>query len=213
MEKQEYSQLELFNKTSDEVNSAQRLPGILVNYIRTYERFVLMLIGIVISGVICFCIGVEKGKHIALARINSNLDLAEGQSAMPQKGGTEAGVSGQGAPLEPKEPRTAPAIAATDTQLAGISTTIAGAKGNINDAAQIPRAMAQGYTIQIASYLGKTAAQREMDVLKKQGLMPVVKSSGKYTVLCVGNFADMSTAKSLLTQLKRKYKDCYIRRL
>jgi len=110
MEKQEYSQLELFNKTSDEVNSAQRLPGILVNYIRTYERFVLMLIGIVISGVICFCIGVEKGKHIALARINSNLDLAEGQSAMPQKGGTEAGVPA-GAPLEPKEPRTAPAIA------------------------------------------------------------------------------------------------------
>jgi len=69
------------------------------------------------------------------------------------------------------------------------------------------------YTIQVATYNGKVSAQQELDILKKQGLMPVLRTSGKYIVLSVGNFPDQATAKSVLTQLKRKYRDCYIRRL
>jgi len=201
MEKQEYSQLELFNKTGEEAGSAQKLSGTLVSYIRTYERLVLMLIGIVITGVVCFCMGVEKGKHIAMSRTNSNLDLAH---------------RNPGADLE-IAPRTEvparPAMPARPTAPAGVAAMPITAADRSAPAPQPAAATAQGYTIQIASYAGKTSAQREMDALKKEGLLPVIKSSGNYTVLCVGNFPDKATAKSLLTQLKRKYRDCYIRRL
>lgn len=219
MEKQEYSQLELFNKTTEDSGSAQKLSGTLVSYIRTYERLVLMLIGIVITGVVCFCLGVEKGKHIAMSRTNSNLDLAHrnpgtvlesaprteapARSAMPARPTAPAGVAAM--------PLTASAGTGIQAVRAPVSAAATAVKPD--PAAQPSSATVQGYTIQIASYAGKTSAQREMDTLKKQGLLPVIKSSGNYTVLCVGNFPDKATAKSLLTQLKKKYRDCYIRRL
>jgi len=82
---------------------------------------------------------------------------------------------------------------------------------DLAQAAQL--AKVSGYTIQIATFKGQDNAQQEITALKKQGLIPVLRPSGKYKVLCVGNFPNQETAKSLLTQLKRKYRDCYIRRL
>jgi hypothetical protein len=201
MEKQEYSQLELFHKPGDDESSAQRLSMTFLGYIRMYERLVLMLIGLVITGVVCFCVGVEKGKRIALYQINSNLDIAYRNRSLPSKLEAPApvklpaAVSSSAAGVAVRQPISVPLV---DQQV--IVAKKAAVTGGV-------------YTIQIGSYEGKISAQQELAVLKKQGLLPVIKSSGKYTVLCVGNFPDQATAKSLLTQLKRKYRDCYIRRL
>jgi len=70
-----------------------------------------------------------------------------------------------------------------------------------------------GYTIQLASYKTKTHAQKETELLKKRGLSPLVLSKGNYAVLCVGNFSNKQTAQSLLSELRKRYKDCYVRRL
>ena len=235
MEKQEYSQLELFNKSADEAGAGQRLSGTFLTYIRMYERLVLMLIGIVITGSVCFCIGVEKGKNIALSRINSSMDLASGRSA------TGPGVNApfiKGAPIAPAvsaapaavsplrpagrtiiQPAAVPARISQQTSLASARVNQpAGAVSAlvnqpVNVAAAVAAPEASGYTIQIASYSGTRSADQEIAALKRQGLLPLIKSSGKYTVVCVGSFPDKATAKSLLTQLKRKYRDCYIRRL
>jgi len=72
---------------------------------------------------------------------------------------------------------------------------------------------APGYTIQLASYKTKTHAQKETELLKKKGLSPLVLSKGSYAVLCVGNFSNRETAQSLLSELRKRYRDCYIRRL
>jgi hypothetical protein len=228
MEKQEYSQLELFHKTGDEESQAQRLSGTFLSYIRTYERLVLMLIGIVITGVVCFCIGVEKGKHIALSRINSDMDIAYRSPAavgVPPRAGAgavqvppRAGAGAVQVPPRANTPLSGTAVQVTAPGQAGgqavrppVSVPV-----KVNQpvtVAQTGLPQGRGYTIQIASYAGTMSAQQEVATLKKQGLLPVLRSSGKYTVLCVGNFPDQATAKSLLTQLKRKYRDCYIRRL
>ncbi|MBI4708572.1 MAG: SPOR domain-containing protein [Candidatus Omnitrophica bacterium] len=71
----------------------------------------------------------------------------------------------------------------------------------------------QGYTIQLASYKTKISAQKEAESLKKRGLLPFVIIKGSYAVLCVGNFNNKETAQSLLSQLKNRYRGCYIRRL
>lgn len=202
MEKQEYSQLELFNQGRDSDNPGQRFSGTFLAYIRTYERLVLMLIGFVITGVVCFCVGVEKGKDIALARVNSNMDIALGASrtAAPQAP----------ARSEPKEEKQVPLTVSNPVVVARSALPVA------PPVAPTPSATAvqgKGYTIQLATFSGEFNAQKEITALKKQGLLPVLRPSGKYTVLCVGNFPNQETAKSLLTQLKRKYRDCYIRRL
>ena len=197
MENQEYSQLDLFNKTGNGESSAQRLSGTFLSYIRTYERLVLMLIGIVITGVVCYCVGVEKGKHIALSQTNLNLDIA----AATQPART--------APQAMRQPAQAVPVRVNQP----VTVTKAVPQAVPQAVSQAVPAAAGAFTIQVASYSGKATAQQEIADLKKQGMLPVLKASGKYTVLCVGSFPDQATAKSLLTQLKRKYRDCYIRRL
>lgn len=82
---------------------------------------------------------------------------------------------------------------------------------------QVPRTkeilVPQGFTIQLASYQTATYANKEAEKLKKKGLSPLVLPKGSYQVLCVGNFSDRKTAMSLLSELKKQYKDCFIRRL
>lgn len=70
-----------------------------------------------------------------------------------------------------------------------------------------------GYTIQIASYKFKKSAQNEVQALKKRGLTPILLSKGTYTVLCVGNFPSKKEAQTMLSEFKKRYAGCYIRRL
>lgn len=78
---------------------------------------------------------------------------------------------------------------------------------------QKPADSLQGYTIQVATYQTKKYASQEANVLKKKGFSAVVVSKGAHTIICVGNFSDKETARSLLPQLKKRYRDCFIRRL
>ncbi len=71
----------------------------------------------------------------------------------------------------------------------------------------------KAYTIQLASYRTRTYAQKEAKELKNKGLSPLVLSKGNYTVLCVGNFTNKEKAQPLLSELKKRYQGCYIRRL
>lgn len=70
-----------------------------------------------------------------------------------------------------------------------------------------------GYIIQLACYKTKSYAQTEAEQLKKNGLNPLILTKGDYVVLCIGTFTDRENAKAHLSELKKRYKDCYIRRL
>jgi hypothetical protein len=65
----------------------------------------------------------------------------------------------------------------------------------------------------VASYQSKTHAQKEAEALRKKGVTPLVLSKGDYIIVCVGNFSNRDAAKSLLLDLRKRYQDCYIRRL
>lgn len=69
------------------------------------------------------------------------------------------------------------------------------------------------YTIQLASYENGTHAQKEAETLKKKGFLPAVLPKGRHMIICVGNFANQQTAQPLLANLRKRYKDCFIRRL
>ncbi len=69
------------------------------------------------------------------------------------------------------------------------------------------------YTIQVATYKTKTYAQREADKLNEKGLKTLVLLKGKYVLLCVGKFLNKDEASVTLKKLKKRYQDCFIRRL
>lgn len=81
----------------------------------------------------------------------------------------------------------------------------------INTAAQNTNKIS--YTIQVASFRKKNSARQEADLLKKQGYPVSLIQKGKYVVVCVGTFKKPIEAKNRLNSLKKKYKDCLLRRL
>ena len=83
-----------------------------------------------------------------------------------------------------------------------------------------PQATAQAalgrFTVQLASYRSRVAAEKEVVLLKKKGFSTIVLTKGNYTVLCVGNFNNKEEARSFfLTQVKKqtRFQEYLIRRL
>jgi len=73
----------------------------------------------------------------------------------------------------------------------------------VTAAAEAQKQNLQGaYTIQVATYQEKT-----------NGFTALIISKGIHSVLCVGNFSNKETARPFLAQLKKRYHDCFIRRL
>jgi hypothetical protein len=161
-EKEDNLQLELFTQSKDTSDSRSRtFSKSFLAYIWNYEKTILIIIAVVITGIVSFSLGVEKGKRLAMLE-NSPAGFVEQREE----------VIKQPVPIEK-----------------------------------------ENYVIQLASYKIKTHAQKEVELLKKRGLSPLVLSKGSYIVLCVGNISNKETARSLLSELKKRYRDCYITRL
>lgn len=192
MERQNNSQLELFSQTSDSAGLKSRtLNSSFLAYIWGYEKTILIIIGIMITSVISFSLGVEKGRKISLSNNSQRLDVALKTETRTKAAATKQ-VTRQQQPVEP--------LKQTEKQ-------------NISEEPKV-KELIQAYTIQLASYKTRGFAEREAQALKKEGLPPpVVLSKGGYAVLCVGNFSSKQAAQQLLSELKKRYQDCRIRRL
>lgn len=195
MEKQNYSQLELFSGSGNLDNPATNENGrkSFLLRIRPYEKALVIIIGFITISLFSFSLGVEKGKKIAASAVS--LERAS-LPALPQP---VVNI------IEPKEniPTSNPVVYPDKP---GVLVK----KGREKTKGAKP-----GYTIQVASYKTNTFAQKEAELLKKRGFSPLFLTKGNYTVLCVGTFASRNTAEGVLFELKkqRRYVGCLIRRL
>jgi hypothetical protein len=71
----------------------------------------------------------------------------------------------------------------------------------------------QNYTVQVASYKTRQKAESEAKNLRKKGHQVLVLSKGNYIVVCAGSFSTKTKAQTILSQLKKEYRDCILRRL
>lgn len=166
MERQNNLQLELFSPSNDSAQINGRIShNSFLTHIRNYEKAILIIITLVITGIVSFSLGVEKGKTLSSTNVSPK---EEGQGTIIKK---EEVIE------KPQPPEK------------------------------------QSYIIQLASYKTKSFAEKEAESLKKKGFSPLILSKGNYSVLCVGSFPNKEVAQSLLSGLKKRYKDCYIRRL
>ena len=69
------------------------------------------------------------------------------------------------------------------------------------------------YTVQVATYKKGSYVKKEAQRLEKEGYKIIVVPKGKFIELCVGSFNDKNQAKLSLKKLRKKYQDCFIRRL
>jgi hypothetical protein len=77
MEKINNSQLELFYKTPGYVKDKKQVSGSFLSYIWKYEKTILISIFFIITSIISFSLGVEKGKKMTALRVSPNFDMAD----------------------------------------------------------------------------------------------------------------------------------------
>ncbi|MDD5432883.1 MAG: SPOR domain-containing protein [Candidatus Omnitrophica bacterium] len=206
MEDNNNSQLELFtesNNTQDSQRQKNKKP--FLNRIWEFEKSILVIAGFIIGCIISFSLGVEKGKRLAFNINVSRLDIAKNVVPVQNKQVINDSKTSQISNQLPTEGLISKSKLPLNNQIA---------KQNAGENQQIAKnGNNSTFTIQLASYKTKINAQKEASILKAKGLNPLVLPKGKMTILCVGNFINQETAQSLLTQLRKRYADCRIRRL
>ena len=75
------------------------------------------------------------------------------------------------------------------------------------------KASTDKYVIQLASFRESSPAKEEIATLKKLGYNADMKKSGDYYQVYIGFFDNEKGAQKLRNKLKKRYKDCYIKRL
>jgi len=176
MENQNSPQLELFTDAKDNRQAKPKVPFAFLRYISRYEKAALFIIGFIITGIVFFSLGIERGK--------STVSLTQPAAAI-----SEVAIK-------------------KDKQLINADMLLVKESNPPQ-----PQPQPQPYTIQVASYQSKVLAEKEAEALRRKGFSPLVFPKGAYVVVCVGNFANKETARSSLSELKKRYQDCFIRRL
>jgi len=184
MDKTQYSQLELFSESGIEAVEKRSLQASLLHFIKTYEKVIFVLIGLLVTAITAFSLGVEKGKRL--------LPVPEPQATQPVAKRIPLPVQPAAAPLN-KKINPLPPLENAQLENSLIAP--------------------QGFTIQIASYQTKSYALKEAQALRKNGFLPSVLTKGKFAVLCVGNFSNKKSAEMMLAKFKKQYQGCFIRRL
>lgn len=183
MRKENPVQLEIFSLDNTDLKN-QRQSKTFLNYIWNYEKIILTVIAFLVISIASFSLGFERGKRIASKTgLISNIASSKEQI----QGSTKV------LPVPVKEPAV---------------VTLASSKPIM-----ITQGFQKNYTVQVATYKSKTYAQKEAQVLKNKGFQPLVFPKEKYTQLCVGQFSNKDEAQTSLKELRKRYGDCFIRRL
>jgi len=192
MEEENHSQLELFSQVNKDVQPNHQKAKSFIYYMRGHEKAIILVIFFIITSIASFSLGVERGKTIALRKPDLNIELAEANISQKK---SQVTVLTTALPATNLKPAAMPAVKAPEKSGSPLENFI------------------QNYTIQVATFATKVGAEKEAAIFKKKGLPTLVFSKGKYTILCVGKFSGKETAKPTLTELKKQYHDCFVRRI
>jgi len=191
MNARENSQLELFSQLKKEEGERVSFSRSFFNYMRGYEKTIIIFIGFIITGVISYSLGVERGKTFSYQKLNTRIDLAEKLK-----------------PIKLDQPTV------TQYKYNKVSEIKISQTTPKQESLPVEKVVpSDNFTIQVATYQDKAHADKEAATLRKKGLLPLVLSKGHFAVLYVGNFSNKETAKQILTELRKVYRDCFIRRL
>ncbi|MCK5393426.1 MAG: SPOR domain-containing protein [Candidatus Omnitrophica bacterium] len=181
------------------------------------DKIILSSVVIILLFTLTFSIGVEKGKKIAsgnnkhidknyinqtsktISEINKNLDIENKPESLDDNSFLKEIAENTPIKTELSNAQNESIAVQSETEI-----TLNIAKKDITKVS---------YSIQVASFLKENSALQEADELKKQGYLVSLIKKGKYVVVYVGNYKNEIEAKNRMNLLKKKYKDCILRRL
>ena len=161
------------------------LPSIKKSLSLSYENIIFITIGFVMSCIIFFSLGVEKGRQ----------DIGRG-------------VNNKG----PRTSRFAPAQNAQESSRQGTEQAKKQKKKVAQQPTDKKTRVKDEYVVQLAAFKKSNSAKEEQGNLKKTGYHADIKRVGDFYQLYIGGFASKKKAEDLLSKLKTSYKDCYIKK-
>ncbi|MBF0478766.1 MAG: SPOR domain-containing protein [Candidatus Omnitrophica bacterium] len=194
------SQFELFPDSAKQASQSVETRYQLKSLTVTAENIIVLCIIFVVTGVICFSVGVERGKNVAVQDFVSGSSPKE--TALPV---VPKPISANAENLELLAASRGP----VDSSQSRVKT----------DKPQGPMRLAEVntenvYTVQVASYQQGGMAQKAASNLKgATGQETFVMNKGKHVIVCVGKFDGKQAALQFTSKLKKKYKDCLVRRI
>lgn len=191
-------QFEFFSSQSrvNPVNGKRQL--ILRSLNVTVDNLVITGIVSVMALLVMFSLGVERGKRLALAEKNT---VQNGQNIVSLHSSSDP--SGDMAAATEAQTISAPPDDGPETALPYPAAVTVPVTSSLDE----------GFTVQIATYKGERRAKEVVGQLQKLGHESFFLSKGEYVVVCVGKFNVKDEAKRLSLELKKKFKDCYVRRI
>jgi cell division septation protein DedD len=196
------SQFELFPGSSRQNPEIEKTSCLIKDLTLSLENIIVLCIVFIMTLVIFFSFGVEKGKRSVFA--SNTPDHSDA-------------VAVQDGSVEPQ--------AVKDTQMAQEGERVVfpvDMPQEISEentpAFQPPVEKTEEqeklFTIQVASFKREESAKREADRLKGIGHDDAfVLPKGSHSIVCVGKFAQSNDAKKFSNRLKKQYNDCLVRRL
>jgi len=155
----------------------------------SYEALIIVLIGLVLTISIIFSLGVERGRNLEFVKVSSKGEgmVAETKAEESRTQPAEKPVEVQKQPeVKPQEEQVEKAIPAPSEE--------------------------EPFTIQVASFRTRALAEKELSRLENIGYSSDVFKKGKFFIVCVGNYSKKELAQQTLSDLRRVYADCYIRK-
>ncbi len=213
MEKKTTPQFDLFTQGRASSGEFPHDSPARISAIRKYDKILLLSISFIVTVIVSFSLGVEKGKRMMALKSQAVFDTAMVRKTPPvaERSAPAKGLAvSTGGQISMQAPQQPVSTAAEPAQIEPVSGRDPGQIQTV-----LPPAGNKGraFTIQIATFKTRAHALKEMTALKQKGYPVYLTSKGKYTVLTVGNFSDKEAAKPILSKLKKNYQDCFIRRL
>ena len=190
------SQFELFPGASKSSLETGKSASLTKDLTLSLENIIVLCIIFVMSLVLFFSFGVEKGRRVVA--------VPDGVHSTPKTEKFTLDPSG----LDVKNVQEERVVFPVDIP-----------KSLTEDSDATPRQMQDDdreriFTIQVASFKLRKNAQREADHLKSIGHEDAfVIPKGSYSIVCVGKFAQKVEAKKFSSKLSSRYNDFLVRRL
>lgn len=171
----------------------------------SYEKIILVVIVFILSLTLVFSWGVECGKglkqNVSSREMLNPLEISEKKE--------DNTILKEANPLLKEEKRQDKKI-----KLAVENKTVAKkAEVKIAQSPQDKVLKDVFYTVQVVTYKDKEKAKSEKGIIEKSGLQAFVVKSGKYFLVCAGSFNEISAAQNKLPSLRKKYKDCFVKKI
>ena len=177
------------------------------------ESLVVIGIVLVMSMVVSYSVGIEKGKTQTRAPVHRSV-----KKTVPQKSNPMVAPVAGSQSAEPAKLRATVPVAIPAGSQSVVTTSVRQSPPLILEKPQDPAVILaqdieKSYTIQVASFKEVKYAEQEAGLLKRKGYDILILPKGGHSIVCVGKFSQKEQAKSFSQKLKKQYKDCLVRSL